>query len=194
MLDSIDVSPCSSKCAATGRPFREGQRVVSALVREGAVLRRLDFCEEAWQGPSATVVAWWWTTAPAKASASGARPKPTTLLEVLEGLVATGEQQELAYFLALLLLRRRVLRLEGETCDEGGRRRLIVTHTRSGRIYEIPVSIPEGQKKQVVEDALKSLVALRTEPSDRARTSPPSTASETNDSEGKTELNAAPNQ
>lgn len=168
MLEPIEVGPCSSKCAATGRPFRQGERVISTLVRNGAELRRLDFSEEAWQGPTSNVVAWWRTTVPVKPGGQGARPKPTTLLEVFEGLISTDAQQDLAYILGLLLLRRRVLKFEGERTGPGGSRRLVLSHPKSGKIFEIPVVSPAADRQQTVEDAVRSLLRLRVEPPEQA--------------------------
>lgn len=109
-------------CAATGRPLEIGDRFVAVLVEAvgTAGLNRLDFSQEAWDGGSrpeapARVFGFWRATV----APSGAKRKQLVdneaLLDLFEQLDAATEPRKLAfrYLLALVLVRKRLLVIEG---------------------------------------------------------------------------------
>lgn len=98
-------------CARTGRPFAPGEPMVSALVREGGSLERIDCIAEAWEGPPDGTLAWWRSLYAPKEAAGPTLAPPEVLLDVLEDLESRPEDAALRYLIALQLVRRRVLRI-----------------------------------------------------------------------------------
>ena len=96
-------------CARTGRPFAAGEPVLSALVRDGAALRRVDVAADAWTGPPPHCLAWW-RGVHAPSPARDPVAPVDVLLDLLEGLEGRDDDAPLRYLLALALVRRRVLR------------------------------------------------------------------------------------
>ncbi len=170
MLEPTEVAACTNRCAATGRVLQPGEEIISALVRDGLKLRRVDFSREAWPVREANLIAWWRTVVPGQPSAAPSRLKPTTLIEVMEQLLGAGDQQDLAYMLALILLRRRILRWEGEIAPPGEGIRVVLRHVKTGRIYEVPVVPPKGQRRAAMEQVLRSLLGLQGEPPGKGST------------------------
>jgi len=76
---------------------------------KGDDVARLDIAASSWTGPSEGAVGWWRNKMPA-AAARKLRPAPTgVLLDTLSDLLQRPGKEALAYLLALLLVRRRVL-------------------------------------------------------------------------------------
>jgi hypothetical protein len=119
---SYPVSRSGGVCAATGRAFAPGEEIVAALVEVPGSkgLQRIDYALTAWEGgarpaaPAAVFGFWRARFAPA-----ASKPKPIMsddeLRDLFEELAEATEPRQIVfrYVLALLLIRRRVLRLMG---------------------------------------------------------------------------------
>ena len=76
----------------------------------------MDIASSEWDGPQDEIIGWWRSHMPA-ADSRKLKPAPTgVLLDTLADLVDRAGKEELAFLLALLLVRRRVL-VERETLD-----------------------------------------------------------------------------
>lgn len=125
-------------CAGTGEPLEAGSTCHSVLVDRNGELLRLDYSKEGWNGPPEDCVGEWLTIVPDDTS------KPKTV--DTEGLMKYFEQlcedanpahDRMRYVLALLLLQKRRLRLEGDTTDEDGNAFLQVIGSKSEGPFEI---------------------------------------------------------
>jgi hypothetical protein len=112
MLLEFEVGRCTRRCAATGREIAPGETCYSVLEVRGAEVVRSDFCSDAWTAAPQTVVGWWKTVVPAPAAKKIKLAPNDVLLELFDELADRHDQQDLRYVLALLLIRRRVLKLD----------------------------------------------------------------------------------
>jgi hypothetical protein len=119
---SFPVARPTGVCAATGRTLAVGERYVAALVeRPGQpLLERIDFSIEAWeQGqrphPPLRLFGLWRSTIPRPGEKQATLLSDPELLELFEELAGATEARQLVfrYLLALLLVRRRVLKMAG---------------------------------------------------------------------------------
>ena len=107
-----EVKSCSRRCAASGRELVPGEECYAVLYETDNGWKREDYALDSWEGASEEAVAWWRTSVP-KRDGSGKKQTPNeALLSFFQELHAGGERPETLYVLALLLMRRRVLRLE----------------------------------------------------------------------------------
>ncbi len=114
MLSEFNFARCSRRCQVADRNLQPGESFYSVIVDNKDTLTRTDISAEKWQGPPENAVAWWRSRMP-DAGARKMRPAPdSVLLETLSQLVERPDSEALAYMLALLLVRRRVL-TEDET-------------------------------------------------------------------------------
>jgi hypothetical protein len=104
-------------CGRSGRGFAVGEEFFSALIRGGEGLERLDVAAEAWDGPPPNTVAWWRARHGAAADTGPALAPVEILLDALEALDDNPADDAVRYLLALQLVRRRVLRIEGADAD-----------------------------------------------------------------------------
>jgi hypothetical protein len=117
-------------CAATGRAFDAGERYVATLSEtpESEDLVRFDFAGDAWeQGarPPAPhrLIAVWRTTATGHQGGRSGLLGEEELLQLFEGMEAAeeGRAAVFRYLLALLLMRKRVLRIVDQRVGDHGR-------------------------------------------------------------------------
>jgi uncharacterized RmlC-like cupin family protein len=57
-----------------------------------------------------------------------------------------------------MLLQRRVFRLEGESRDTSGNRVLLLSHPKTGQVFEIPVMVPNSERQRELEETLRILL------------------------------------
>lgn len=153
-----EVQRCTRHCAATGRELAPGEEFYSVLTAEGADLVRRDYAPEAWQGPPAEAIGWWKSQVP-NPNANRVHMAPNdVLLQFFEELEQQPARQDMRYVLTLLMVRRRVLRLEEEQRDNQGREVLVVYCPRRDTTYRVPVVAPDETRINEIQDELARLL------------------------------------
>lgn len=114
-MTDYQVKPVGKRCAATGEALTPGSLCHSVLVHLDGELVRRDFSVAGWKGPPDDAVAVWKVRIPDDPNANRARLDPAALLGYFEQLSEEMDPRNdrLRYVAALLLLRRKKLRLEG---------------------------------------------------------------------------------
>lgn len=130
--------PLGKTCAATGNPLQPGTVVQSVLFERHGQFERLDFSVAGWTGMPGGALARWRCRVPEPVRQSQAPLDPESLLSYFEQLVedANPAHDKLRYVLALFLLQRRRLKLDGSRHD-GERDLLQVSGSRGEGPYEI---------------------------------------------------------
>jgi len=113
--------PISKTCAGTGQPLVPGTLCYSVLVERHGQQERLDFSEAGWKGLPDDAVGFWKCLVPIPAPRQVSTTDPETLLKFFEQLIDSGSphQEKLAFVLALSLLHRRRLKLDGSHNVDG---------------------------------------------------------------------------
>lgn len=143
-------------CRRSGRAFAAGEPFYSALVRSPAGLERLDYADEAWQGPPEGSLAWWRSIYPS-APAGGPELAPVdVLLDLLEQLEPQPAEAPLRYLLALELVRRRALRMVDHAGTDDGTLQLACR--RRDAVYAVAVAPPAPADAGAVQDRLVALL------------------------------------
>ncbi len=117
-MQDYTITKCTRRCALSGRPLEPDESFFSVIVPAGEDVTRVDIAASHWTGPSEGAIGWWRGKMPA-AAAKKMRPAPTgVLLDTLTDLLQRPGKEPLAYLLALLLVRRRVLQEERSFLEE----------------------------------------------------------------------------
>jgi hypothetical protein len=154
----FDVQRCSRRCTVTDRELRPGESFYSALIPSGASVVRHDYSLEAWQGPPAEALGWWKSQLPtAEANKTQWAPNDV-MLDLFDELGGQADRADLRYVLTLLLIRRRVFRLEDTEQDTNGRQTLLVYCPRRQSDYKVHVSMPDGVRAQQIQQSLAQLL------------------------------------
>jgi hypothetical protein len=157
MLD-YDIQRCSRRCAATDRELKNGETCYSVLIAEGGAIVRQDYSAEAWEGPPADCVGWWKSTV-VDPSAGRLHWAPNdVMLHYFERLLEDPAAEDARYVLALLLVRRRVLRVEGHEQDAAGRDTLVLYCSRNELEYRVPEVAPSPERAAAIQQQLAELL------------------------------------
>jgi hypothetical protein len=155
MLLEFEISHCTRVCAVTGRTFAPGETYFSTLHSNGGEIVRKDYSATEWRGPDDNSVAWWKSRVE-----QGARPKlapQDVLLNLFSEMAGRPEDAEFRYVLGLLLVRRRLLKLE-ETRRVDGAEILILDCPRRNEQYELPMATPEGERLEQIQQRMVELL------------------------------------
>jgi hypothetical protein len=153
-----DVQSFTRRCSATSREIAPGEWYYSVLVAEGAELKRYDYSLEAWTGPPASAIGHWKSQVPDKTSRRKRWAPNDVMLQFFDELSDQADKQDMRYVLTLLLIRRRVFRLEEERRDAAGNELLTVYCPRRDATYTIPAIMPEQAKIDEIQQQLAALL------------------------------------
>ena len=158
------------RCRVSHRPLRPGETFYSVVEAKGASTVRYDIAAENWSGPPEHSIAWWRSVRPQTPLTGPTATPDETLRQRLAELCDDPTQAVLAYLLAMLLLRRRVLELlpEDETwgqtaCEEaanGQPVRLRCGEDQSEYAVELPAMEIGAAEYQQYQQALQQLLVM----------------------------------
>ena len=153
-----EIQRCTRHCSVTERDLAPGEYFYSALVSDGAEMERLDYSIDAWSGPPQNAVGWWKSRMPV-ANEKRMRWAPNdVMLEFFGQLEQQPDKQDMRYVLALLLVRRRVMRLEERELGENGAEILVLYCPRRETTYRVPESAPEDSRIDEIQEELARLL------------------------------------
>jgi hypothetical protein len=157
MID-YEVQRCTRHCAATLRELQPGETFYSTLTAEGAQVVRRDYSPEAWQGPPEGVLGWWKAHMPERDAKKVHWAPNDVMLELLETFEPQADKQDMRYVLALLLVRRRVLRLEDTEHDAAGHEISVLYCPRRETTYRVSVVMPSEVRTAEIQEELARLL------------------------------------
>jgi hypothetical protein len=153
-----EVQRTTRHCATTGREIRPGETFYSTLRVEGANVIRSDYSSEAWLGPPEGTLGWWQATMPKQETKRAQWAPNEIMLDLLEELASQPERHDMRYVLSLLLVRRRVLRLEDIEHDELGREVSVLYCPRRESTFRVATIVPSDERAQAIQNELTKLL------------------------------------
>ena len=158
MQDYQDVQRCTRRCAATDRELAAGETYYSVLQVQGAQVQRLDYCEQGWQGPPENALGWWKAALPAPNHQAVQWAPDQVVLQYFEQLADHPQQADQRYVLALLLVRRRILRLDRQEKNTAGQTVLCLVHPDADQEYHVLEVEPEAERLAAIQASLQQLL------------------------------------
>lgn len=163
MAGNWEIGKSQHACAVSGRVFAEGEEFFSALREDGESFARLDYSPECWQELDKSAFFSFWRT---KLQKGDGKRKNRLVIDV-EAFYTffrslENEQQEarrlFRYLIALILVRKRVLRLdEIEKSPEG--EALILHDTRQKQECRVPVCAANPEALVAAQEELNQIFA-----------------------------------
>ena len=153
-----DVQRCTRHCCRTGRQLEPGETYFSVLTAEGAELQRRDYSVEAWTRPPEEALGWWKSRLATPEARRRQWAPNDVMLQVFEELAAEPTRQDMRYVLGLLLVRRRVFRLEETEQDPQGREVLVAYCPRNETTYKVPAAVPDEARIEEIQEELARLL------------------------------------
>jgi hypothetical protein len=168
MLLDFEVQRCTRRCAATDRELAPGEECYSVLEVEGADIVRKDFCRAAWSGVPENAFGWWKSRVPEPTAKKIKLAPNDVLLELFDQLATQDGLQDLRYVLALLLVRRRVLRVDVANdqshaggCDDrlnDGAETMTLYCPKRDATYDVEVAMPGSDRIDEIQQQLSDLL------------------------------------
>jgi hypothetical protein len=158
-MTDYQIQASTRRCAVTGLELKPGERYYSVLIDDGATLTRKDYSLQAWQGPPEGAFSFWQGRLPAGTAPRRPPIDDDILLECfarLEGELEPGKVS-FRYVLALLLVRRKRLRLE-DVRQEDGQEVLSLRDARTGARHQvIDPGLPDDELEAVQDEVFQLL-------------------------------------
>lgn len=145
----FQIKRTSRRCRVSGRELLPGEEYVSELVAlpAGAPgdFERHDYSTDQWNGPSPGSVGWWRCRIPEMNTGKVYWAPAEVQREYFHQLLAEPRNEARAFVMAMLLVRRKMLRLEQEETDEEGNPWLVVSDPdkNSIRVRVVQLSMDE---------------------------------------------------
>lgn len=128
------------------------------LFAERGQVRRLDYASETWPGAPPEAIGWWKSRIPPRGEQKPRQAPSDVLLQLMGELANQADQQDFRYLLALLLVRRRVLRLEDTRQSAAGHETLILYCARNETTLEVAAEMPSEQRVHEIQEQLTRLL------------------------------------
>ncbi len=158
-VTDYQIQPNSRRCAVTGRELQPGERYYSALVEEGNQLLRRDYSQEAWTGPPPAAFSFWTGKVPPPEERARPRFDDDLLEECFHRLAGQTDpgRVNFRYVVTLLLIRRKRLKLESSTVEDGVEV-LTVRGVRDGSAHQVVnPRLTEDEMRQVQDEVFQVL-------------------------------------
>jgi hypothetical protein len=161
MLD-FEIQRCTRHCAVSGRELKAGETVYSVVRAQGATVVREDFAAEHWHGPPDHAIGWWMCRIPTITNKRAHWAPNDVMLDLLEQLEHEPTRQEFRYVLSLLLIRRRMLRLEETRTDELGQEISLLYCAKKETSYQVVTAMPDHTRIEAIQQELGQLLTIGT--------------------------------
>jgi hypothetical protein len=128
----------------------------------------MDYSVEAWTSAPADAVASWKSQVPIETNRKPRMAPNDVLLELFDELAHAPESAELRYVLALLMIRRRIFKLEETIAADkrAGIEETLVLHCpRRDETYRVPAAVPNDQRMNELQAQLATLLFTDAPPS-----------------------------
>jgi len=161
MEEDWKIASGRKECHGCGRQFAEGEGLYSVLYETEDELKRADFCTECWRGSDEGAFSFWRTRVPVK-NEPNSLPPGEALLELFRRLGESSypRKEQFRYVLALLLLRKRLLKLI-RTERKDDQEVFVLEDRKTGE--DVPVTVPRltDTEVKVVSEELGKLLNAR---------------------------------
>lgn len=154
-MHEYNVKPVGKICAGTGQELMPGSLCHSVLVEKDGDLLRLDYSDAGWTQPPHGLLAHWRCEVPEVSATVKKSLDVDDLMRQFEQLSdeASPAQDKFRYVLALLLLRRRRLKLDGTKLIDD-QESLEVTGARGEGTFLVPVQQLDDAEVRQLQDAV----------------------------------------
>ncbi len=154
----FEIQRCTRHCAATGRELSPGETFYSVLIDRGSSVERCDYSEAAWTDPPSDAIGWWKTQLPDPKAQRKQWAPNEVMLRLFDELADQPDRHDLRYVLALLLVRRRVMRLEEAEQDSPDSDLVTLYCPRRDETYQVPVVLPGPSRAEEIQRQMAQLL------------------------------------
>lgn len=166
MLGDYKVNRCTRKCFALDRPLREGEAYYSVVIEDekNEDFERRDYSAEAWKEPPEGTIGWWKNRMPTADDKKMVLAPPEVLIDLLRQMEQFPERAKSRYLLALMLMRKKLVRPVDIEDDADAKTTLRVEVVADGHSIDIPICDIGRSESDKLRDELNELLYCEAEP------------------------------
>ena len=138
------------------------------VLEAGDEYERKDYSAESWQGPPEGTIGWWKNRMPTSDEKKMVLAPPEVLIDLLRQMEGFPGKEKSRYLLALMLMRRRIVRPATRNADEEESATADVLRVEviaDGGMVEIPICTISRQESEALKDELNELLYCEAEES-----------------------------
>jgi hypothetical protein len=154
----FDVQRFSRVCAVTQRELVPGDAFYSVLIRDGGGVVRQDIFSDAWTGPPDECLGWWKSEVPDPKNKKLQWAPHDVMLHYFAETEDKLDQKDVRYVLTLLMVRRRIFRLEETETNADGREEMILFCPRTENEHRVEVVSVGQQRAREIQELLAQLL------------------------------------
>ena len=154
----FNIQKCTRRCAATERELKPGESFYSVILPDGANVKRVDFAIEEWQGPPDGAIGHWRSRMPDPNTQKVTWAPSDVILHYFVELGEKPENADTRFVLALLMIRRRIFRLEENERDDAGIEFMVLYCSKNDNEYRVKITDPTHEKVLAIQDELAALL------------------------------------
>ena len=153
------IQPLSLRCSRTGRELKPGESYYSVLTESEQGFVRTDYCAEAFTGPPEGAIGFWRSVVSHGTKERRTVIDASVLMDCFVRLADTDDpyKRNFRFILALLLLRRKALKLVGSVREAGVDMLVLRAHTGSDEYRVINPDMSEEQLAAMQSEVEKVL-------------------------------------
>lgn len=154
----FDLKRRSRVCSRTERELGPGEVYFSVLLEDQGEIVRQEICNAAWEGPPEGCISWWQARIPERDPNKFFWAPDDVIIDYFEAFLDDESKAIERYVLALLLIQKKIFRLEDTAADESGLETLFLACHRRDSEYQVRVVEPSPQQVEAVQDELVELL------------------------------------
>ena len=157
-MQDFEVRRCTRRCASTDRDLQPEEAFYSVLIEENGEVVRLDYSLGAWEGAPENAIGWWKSQMPSNDVRKLNWAPNDVMLHYFEQLEEQPTKSDVRYVLTLLMIRRRILRLEDTEIDDAGAEWMVLYCPRREAEFRVLVVDPASERIDQIQDELSQLL------------------------------------
>lgn len=157
MLD-FEIQRCTRRCAKTDKELQPGESFYSVLVAEGKDVVRRDYSVAAWDGAPDEAIGFWKSRIPEPNSKKVNWAPNDVMLNYFVSTENDPEKRDIRFVLALLLLRRRIFRLEESEAETGSQEVMTLHCPRNDTEYRVDVISPGSERAREIQNEVAQIL------------------------------------
>ena len=154
----FEVQRFTRVCAETAAELKPGETFYSYLIRDGSQTARKDVSATAWTGPPDDCLGWWKSEVPDPKSKKVHWAPHDVMLHYFAETEGKPDQLDVRYILSLLMIRRRIFRLEETETSDEGQETLVLYCSRNETEYHVPVVDIDSERAVQVQGLISQLL------------------------------------
>lgn len=153
-MTEFEFRRSSRQCSRTGQPIQRGEWFYSVLVEQAdGSLGREDISMAAWSGPPADNVGWWRSRVPDLEKGRVYWAPPEVLLSVFQHYLGQPQSTDIAFVLALVLVRKKILHFQ-EKLRASASDQMELVDLKTKQEYLVPTVTLAAQRIQEIQAEL----------------------------------------